>query len=791
PYRVFIEKMQEGALALAADATILYCNGGFSQMVKKPIENIIGSGISQFVSTGSKKRFEKIIGRGKTSSSKGVVKLLAGDGTIVPAHLSINPMQAVNEWAMYMVVTDLTRIKKKEDALRRSRDELDYRVHERTAELSISNEALQTEITEREKAKEKLNTAHQQILDIIEFLPDATLVIDAEKKVIAWNRAIEEMTGVPKEEILGKSDYAYALPFYKKQRPILIDHLFFNDSEIEDEYGFVTRMGDTLCTERFIPYVYEGKGAYLWARSSPLFDASGKMIGAIETIRDVTERKKIEDELELRNIILSTQQETSLDGIIVVGEEGKIISFNRRFVEMWNTPPKVIESRFVKHVFQSIRSKLADPIGFFERVEYLNAHRGEKSRYEIVLKDGRTIDRYSAPMIGLDEKYYGRVWYFRDITKQKKAEKALQNSEEKYRNIVETAQEGIWVLDKDGKTTYVNKHMADMLGYSVQDMLGRHLFCFMDDEARLHAEKKLERRKKGISDIHEFRFRRSDGSDLFTVISTNPIMDPSGQYNGSLGMLTDISSIKKMEEIRLENETLIYANTVKSEFMSVMSHELRTPLSSIIGYSQLLKENRQGILNVKQEYYVNNILKGSKHLLALINSILDMTKIEAGKMLLVIEEVSVPDAIGETVQFIEELAKEHNVVLKKEIDPELDIIDADKQKFEQMMLNLLSNAIKFSKEEGGTVTIRTKKDGEMARISVSDTGIGIKKKDLKRVFLKFEQLDSGAARKYEGTGLGLSITKQLVEMHGGTIMAESTFNEGSTFTFTLPIKAEK
>jgi len=377
-----------------------------------------------------------------------------------------------------------------------------------------------------------------------------------------------------------------------------------------------------------------------------------------------------------------------------------------------------------------------------------------------------------------------------DITKRKRAEQALQKSEKKYRRIVETAQEGIWVLDKEGKTSYINKRMAEMLGYSVQEMLGCHLFCFMDDEARIIAEGKLKRRKQGISEMYELRFRRKDGFDLWTFISTNPILDSDGQYDGALGMVTDISDIKKMEDIRLENETLVYANAVKSEFLAVMSHELRTPLSSIIGYSQLLSENIHGKLNKKQKYYVDNILEGSKHLLDLINSILDTAQIEAGKMLLVIEKVSVPDTIESIVFFIGEQAKAHNVILKKEIDPELDVIEADKQKFKQIMLNLLSNAIKFSKSEGGTVTIKTKKDGDKARFSVSDTGIGIKEKDLKRLFLKFEQLDSGVARKYEGTGLGLSITKHLVEIHGGTITVESKLNEGSTFTFSLPIKAE-
>ena len=789
PYRVFIEEMKEGAVALAPDGTILYCNSGFSQIVRKPIENIIGSGISQFVSPDSRKRFKKMLDRGEISSSRGVVKLLGGDGTIVPAHLSINPMHAVNEWAMYIVVTDLTRIKKKEDALRRSRDELERRVQERTAEIVKSNKALMAEILERKQAENELEFSNLILSDIIEFLPDATFVIDAEKKVIAWNRATEEMTGIQKDDILGKGDYAYSVPFYEERRPILINLTLGRNSETEKKYEFLKNDGRVIYAETFVPCLYGKKGGYIRGRASPLFDGDGKWAGAIESVRDITERKHVEEALraseeKYRSVVESVDFSVSLIDCKFCYLGCNRISLARLRYSAEDIVGKPItdvisdpdEKKFYLKNLQRIYEN-----GNLETHEQEINVNGKKRLYSVTM----------APVFDAKGNVSAVTCVGIDITNRKLAEQALQKSEEKYRNIVEAAQEGIWVLDKKHKTRYVNKRLAEMLGYTVEEMIGSLPFCFMDDEARLLAESKMERWKRGFSYRDEFRFLRSDGSDIWTLLSTKPILDASGQYNGILGMVTDISDLKKMEEIRLENETLIYANTVKSEFMSVMSHELRTPLSSIIGYSQLLKENINGKLNEKQEYYVNNVLEGSKHLLNHINSILDMARIEAGKMLLIIEDVSVPDTIEAIVHFMGEQAKAHNVFLKKEMDPELDIIEVDKQKFKQIMLNLLSNAIKFSKEERGTVTIRTKMDGEMARISISDTGIGIKEKDLKRLFLKFEQLDSSSARKYEGTGLGLSITKELVEMHGGTIMVESEFKEGSTFTFSLPIKAER
>jgi signal transduction histidine kinase len=246
----------------------------------------------------------------------------------------------------------------------------------------------------------------------------------------------------------------------------------------------------------------------------------------------------------------------------------------------------------------------------------------------------------------------------------------------------------------------------------------------------------------------------------------------------------------KIEKMSLENEGLIQASKTKSEFIMAMSHELRTPLNSIIGFSDLLKKKDFGELNEIQAKYVNNIHLSGNNLLMIINDILDISKVEAGKIDLKIEKMSVADVINESIAIIKDIAIQKKIQIITEIDPGLDIMEADPNRIRQVIYNILSNSIKFSKHQG-IVNLNARKEGDTAQISVTDTGIGIKEDDIGRLFKEFEQIDKGASRQYGGTGLGLVISKKLIELHGGRIWVKSKYGEGSTFYFTLPLKAIK
>ncbi|MEA1870552.1 MAG: response regulator [Euryarchaeota archaeon] len=255
-------------------------------------------------------------------------------------------------------------------------------------------------------------------------------------------------------------------------------------------------------------------------------------------------------------------------------------------------------------------------------------------------------------------------------------------------------------------------------------------------------------------------------------------------YTAIQEMAAELKSERdKLEMTSLE---LAAASKTKSEFLANMSHELRTPLNSIIGFSEILHDGVFGPVNEKQAKYVNNVLVSGKHLLQLINDILDLSKVEAGKIELVYEDFPVSDAINEVRTLTASIAAKQSVVLGVSVDESLTTIHADEGKFKQILYNLLSNAIKFT-PEGGSVTVDARRQGDMAEISVTDTGIGISKEDQKNLFQPFMQADASTSREYGGTGLGLSLVRKFTELHGGTVRIESEPGEGSTFTFTMPI----
>jgi PAS domain S-box-containing protein len=634
-------------------------------------------------------------------------------------------------------------------------------------------ERLEQGIEERKKAAEVTRESEEIFRLLFENARDAIFWSDPETGLILrCNKAAENLLEKESREIIGHHQSTLHSPEKAEYYAEQFKRHFELKGSVDEDAEVITKSGKIKPVQI--------SASLTIVRGKPIMQG---------IFHDITERKMAEmaliKEKKFTEIALDSQHDTFF---VFDPSTNKAIRWNKAFRDITGYTDEEIASLKAPNSYYSLKD-LEKAASYIESIM-----RNEKARVELSLicKDGHTVlTEYEASLI-CDE--YGEQKYIisvgRDITERKLAENALKESEERYRRLVEFSPYGI-AIHSDGKLVLVNHAGAKILGASKpEELIGIPVLQIIHPDYRELVKERIHMQEEGMAaPLIEEKFLRLDGTPVDIEIASIPFT-----YKGKpamYGVFMDITEHKKLEELRLENERLVLANQAKSEFLAVMSHELRTPLNAVIGFSELLKEERAGELNEKQEHYVDNVLTGGKHLLDLVTNILELASLKTEKMELNIEKISMPDAINEAAVFMKENAEKRNVNLKINLDPQLDFIDADKTKFKQILFNLLDNAVKFSKPEGGTVTITTKKSEAMAKISVSDTGIGIKEEDIGKLFTMFQQLDSGISRNHGGAGLGLAISKHFVELHGGKIMVESKYGEGSTFTFLIPLVAKK
>lgn len=387
--------------------------------------------------------------------------------------------------------------------------------------------------------------------------------------------------------------------------------------------------------------------------------------------------------------------------------------------------------------------------------------------------------------------------HIEDIDERRRTEKALRESEERYRRLVETAQEGIWVMDAQTKTSYVNRAMAEMLGYTPAEMLGRPVYDFMDDAARPEAIGHTERCKQGESQRHDFRFRRKDGGDFYGYVSTNPMISESGEYLGALAMVSDVSDRRKAEAER--GELLLReqkaradaesANRRKDQFLAVLSHELRTPLTPVLARLALMKRevNLSNTFKSGLEMIRRNVELEAR----LIEDLLDMTRLARGQLKLHPETTDAHEKMLAAIEIYDAEITARKQTVSVELNAKDHFVFADGVRLQQVFWNLIGNAVKYT-PEGGRITIRSTDESEgggpgKLRVQVIDNGIGIDPDVMPRLFDPFEQGEQTLTRRYGGLGLGLCISRTLMQMQGGTVTAESAGKGlGATFTVDLP-----
>lgn len=379
-------------------------------------------------------------------------------------------------------------------------------------------------------------------------------------------------------------------------------------------------------------------------------------------------------------------------------------------------------------------------------------------------------------------------WFIkRSVSDQRRIQEELFGSEEKLKAILDNATAVVYVKDLQGKYLLINRRFKEMFHLSEMEILRKTDF---DLFAREIAEGFHRNDQKVLQTECALEFEETaivDGEPRTYISLKFPLRSLSGKPYAVCGISTDITDRKRMAtELEAAKQTAESASRAKSDFLATMSHELRTPLNAIIGFSEVLAMQNFGPLNKKQKEYVSDVFKSGKHLMSLINDILDLSKIEAGKMGLELGECLVSSIIQNSVAMIKDRAARHGIAIDVDVDQSIHIIRVDERKLKQIMFNLLSNAIEFT-PDGGRVGIEIKRSGARTLLCcVSDTGAGIEDKDKAKMFQEFVQV-SNSPRLRQGTGLGLVLTKKIVELYGGKIWFESEGKDkGSRFNFTLP-----
>lgn len=380
----------------------------------------------------------------------------------------------------------------------------------------------------------------------------------------------------------------------------------------------------------------------------------------------------------------------------------------------------------------------------------------------------------------------------RDITELIYARKALEESEKKYRSLINNMELGLLEVNREGLVTKAYDWFCDMTGYEAEELIGKDpIEIFVKAEEKHIILQQEENRKRGQSGVYELQMRKKTGEYIWVAISGAPFYDGNGEVVGSLGIHLDITAHKKLQgDLETAKEAALNAQQAEKDFLAHMSHEIRTPLNAILGMANLLATTK---LDKLQESYVEDVRYAADTLHGLISDVLDISKIEAGEVDVVESNVDLNLAISMLCKTLDFRVKERGNTLSYKISENVPrYILADKNFINQILYNLVYNAIKFT--ESGSISIQVNEEQRfdntnlLLKFVVTDTGVGIKKDSLPHVFDRYKQETKETSRKYGGTGLGLAITRKLVELHGGTISVESEEDKGASFMFTLRVK---
>jgi PAS domain S-box-containing protein len=611
-------------------------------------------------------------------------------------------------------------------------------------ELDQRLKELEKEAAKCKSAEEALGTSTERLTNILESISDGFFTLDQNLVVTYFNKAAEGLLGRKSTEVLGRNLFD-AFPGAK-------------GSIFEEKYILAVKEKRHLAFEAYFgvnPYEdwYE-------VRVYPHED------GISVYFQVTTERKRAQEKLrkseETARALLNAPTESAL----LIGRRGTIRALNETAQQRLGRgmddlvgvnaydllPPDLAKARKAR-IDEVLRS--GDPVRFEDE------------------RQGRYLDNRIYPVFDAQGNVEQIAVFSTDITDRKRVEEALRRSEEQYRRIVNTAQEGIWVVDAEAKVDYVNEQLAEMLGCSVEEILGRHLFDFMDDLSPTALGESLKGHTWETTGKHDFRFRRKDGTALWGMVSSSPMFDDSGQFVGALGMIIDVTQRKRAgDELKKTSEAI-------KLFSYSVAHDLKNPAIGVYGLTKRLRKQYGDILDEEGKDYCNQILQTAEQIAELADNI---------NVYISTREISLKIGtceLGEILQIVrDEISTQldiRQVAWKQpEIVPE---IRGDRLSILRILRNLADNALKYGGDELTEIKIGYEESDQFHIVSVSDDGVGVTGYDIEKLFSVFQRQET--SRGVEGIGLGLAIVKELAEQHSGEVWVEPGPEKGATFHVSI------
>ena len=630
------------------------------------------------------------------------------------------------------------------------------------------------DITEQKRLQEQLRESQTYNRSLIEASPDALVMVDPDLVITDVNEQLVKMTGVPRESLIGSSFKDY-----------------FTDAERASDGVRRTLREGAVSNYELMLKSRTARTTLVSFNAAVFKDLEAKVAGIFASARDITEQKKTEEKLRESENYNRGLIEASPDALVTVDPDLVVTDVNEQMVRLSGYSRKrLIGGRF---------PELFTDAGRAEQAVRTALQSNLVSNYELLLRkrNGQKIPvSFNAGTFhDMEGRVRGVLAAARDITEQKKLETQIRESQNYNRGLIESNIDALMTTDLVGNISDVNKQTEMLTGLSREQLIGTPFKNFFTDPQKAEDAIRRVLSENKVMD-YELTVRSPGGEFVDVSYNATTFQDTEGRLHGIIAAARDITEPKRLREqleqrnreLEIQNRRVQEANRLKSEFLANMSHELRTPLNSIIGFSEFLLGKDREQLSPDQREYLGDILNSGNHLLQLINDVLDLAKVESGKMELSAQAFSPRRAVEEVCSVVKPLAAEKHLALTTRIDPAVETVVIDPLRFKQVLFNLLSNAVKFT-DEGGQVEVELGPHGDKNfALRVRDSGIGIAAEDLPRLFREFEQLDAGPGRRFQGSGLGLSLTKKLVELHGGTIEVESRVGSGTTFTVLLPYR---